>query len=223
MGRPSSRSDEHHHRVHIPTLYPILDAGVLRHADIPIEDFARELREAGIRFLQYRDKESQDDEVLRHAASIREIFPASDSTVILNDRIQLLAACAFDGVHVGQEDRPADQARAIIGPGKLLGLSTHNAAQLAAAASMPVDYVAIGPVFGTQSKANPDPVVGLAGVREARRLTSKPLVAIGGITIENCRGVFDAGADSIALISALLPTPSRSAKKVLGDFLASIG
>jgi thiamine-phosphate pyrophosphorylase len=88
---------------------------------------------------------------------------------------------------------------------------------------MPVDYVAIGPVFGTQSKANPDPVVGLAGVREARRLTSKPLVAIGGITIENCRGVFDAGADSIALISALLPTPSRSAKKVLGDFLASIG
>jgi thiamine-phosphate pyrophosphorylase len=207
----------------VPPLYPILDAGLLRSCGISIEDFASTLRRAGIRFLQYRDKDSADAGVLHQSGLLRGIFPSHDSTLILNDRVHLLESSGFDGVHVGQDDLSAQQARAIIGSSRILGLSTHNEEQLTFARLMPVDYIAIGPVFATRSKANPDPTVGLAGVREARRLTSKPLIAIGGITPENARLVLDAGADSIALISALLPTPTRSMKKVLEDFLATIG
>jgi thiamine-phosphate pyrophosphorylase len=207
----------------LPRLYPILDAGMLKHSAIPVETFARELHSAGIRFLQYRDKEGTDASVLAAARLLRNVFHPGEATLILNDRAHLLEASGFDGVHIGQEDISAAQARSIIGPGKILGLSTHNATQLAAADRQPVDYLAIGPVFGTQSKASPDPVVGPAGVREARTLTSKPLVAIGGITLENCHSVFAAGADSIALISAVLPTPGKTTGKVVEDFLARIG
>jgi thiamine-phosphate pyrophosphorylase len=207
----------------LPRLYPILDAATLSRAGIPIEVFATELHSAGIRFLQYRNKEGSDEEVIEAASLLRSIFPAGKATLILNDRAHLVATTEFDGVHLGQEDLSPNEARKIIGPDRLLGLSTHNAAQLSAAAAMPVDCIAIGPVFGTQSKKNPDPVVGVAGVSRARSLTDKPLIAIGGITLENCHRIFDAGADSIALISALLPTPDRSIAKVLADFLARIG
>ena len=192
-------------------------------AGIPIATFATELRSAGIRFLQFRDKEGSDEDVIEAARLLRSMFPAGEATLILNDRAHLVASTEFDGVHLGQEDLSPVETRRIIGPDRLLGLSTHNAAQLSAAAAMPVDYLAIGPVFGTQSKVNPDPVVGVAGVSQARSLTDRPLVAIGGITLENCHSVCDAGADSIALISALLPTPDRSIAKVLADFLARIG
>jgi thiamine-phosphate pyrophosphorylase len=206
-----------------PRVYPILDAGLLRGAGIAIEDFARMLYEAGIRFLQYRDKDATDAEVQQRARVIREIFPVRQTTLILNDRAHLFAASGFDGLHVGQDDLSPGRAREIVGTGAVLGMSTHNDAQVERAAGEPVDYIAVGPVFGTQSKLNPDPVVGLEGVRSARLRTAKPLVAIGGIMLGNSASVFDAGADSIAIISALVPKAVKEGGKVVEDFLARIG
>ena len=201
----------------LPRLYPILDAALLSQAGLPIETFARELRAAGIRFLQYRDKDASDGLFLERAAILREIFPQSDSSLILNDRVWL--ASGYDGVHVGQEDLSPADARARLGPSLLLGLSTHAENQLLAAADSPVDYLAIGPVFATQSKQVPDPVVGLEGVRAARKLTRKPLVAIGGITRANCVTVIESGADSLAVISDLIPRTGESTAKIVEQFL----
>lgn len=196
-----------------PRFYPILDAGLLSRAGISIESFAQQLREAGIRFLQYRDKEASDELLLQRAAILRRIFPSSDSCLILNDRVPLVFSAGYEGVHVGQEDVSAAQARALLGPEMMVGLSTHGEGQLLNAAVSPVDYVAIGPVFATSSKRVPDPVVGLEGVRAARALTDKPLVAIGGITRANCVAVMEAGADSVAVISDLIQTPGTSVEQ----------
>jgi thiamine-phosphate pyrophosphorylase len=206
----------------LPRLYPILDAGLLLLAGLSIEGFARELRDAGIRFLQYRDKDASDEVVLERAALLRRIFPSSDSCLILNDRVSLVQAARFEGVHVGQEDRSSVEARAALGPDILIGVSTHGEAQLLAAAAGAADYVAIGPVFATLSKKVPDPVVGVEGVRLARAMTAKPLVAIGGIGRANCSSVIDAGADSVAVISDLLPSPSHSTTKRIDEFLTAL-
>jgi len=135
--------------------------------------------------------------------------------LIMNDRADLCLAAGFDGLHVGQDDLLPDSARRIIGPARWLGVSTHNPEQLAEADKTTADYLAIGPIFATTSKANPDPVVGLEGVRRARELTRKPLVAIGGITRANARSVIEAGADAVAVISDLLRTPRKSAEEFL--------
>ena len=136
-------------------------------------------------------------------------------TLIMNDRADLCLAADFEGVHVGQDDLSPESARKIVGPNRWLGVSTHNAAQVLEADKTSADYIAIGPVFGTASKVNPDPVVGLEGVREARKLTSKPLVAIGGMTRANCSDVIEAGADSVAVISDLIRDPGKSAEEFL--------
>jgi len=203
----------------LPRFYPILDAGLLLQAGLSIESFARELREAGIRFLQYRDKEASDEVLLQRATILRRIFPASDSRLILNDRVPLVLSAGYDGVHVGQEDLSPAEARALLGPEVMVGVSTHGESQLVKAADSPVDYVAIGPVFATSSKQVPDPVVGLQGVRAARALTDKPLVAIGGITRANCAAVIEAGADSVAVISDLIQSPGKSVE----EFFARLG
>jgi len=205
-------------RLGVPRFYPILDAGFLLQAGIPVERFARELRDAGVRFLQYRDKDASDELLLERAALLREIFPASDSCLILNDRVPLVVAAGFDGVHVGQEDVSPVEARALLGPGVIIGVSTHGERQLFSAKDSPVDYVAIGPVFATSSKLVPDPVVGLEGVRAARAITDKPLVAIGGIGRSNCVAVMQAGADSVAVISDLVPNVGRSTGKIVEEF-----
>lgn len=178
---------------------------MLLRAGVSIETFARELRAAGIRFLQYRDKDAPDEVVLVRAALLREVFPAADSCLILNDRVSLVRSAGFDGVHVGQEDLSPAEVRAALGPEMLIGVSTHSEGQLLIAADGPADYVAIGPVYATVSKLVPDPVVGLEGVRAARAMTTKPLVAIGGISRSNCAAVMNAGADSVAVISDLIP------------------
>jgi thiamine-phosphate pyrophosphorylase len=200
-------------RLDLPRFYPILDAGLLSRAGLSIEGFARELRVAGIRFLQYRDKDASDEVLLQRAAILRRIFPASDSCLILNDRVPLVVSAGYDGVHVGQEDFSPADARATLGSELIVGVSTHGEGQLVHAADSPVDYVAIGPVFATSSKQVPDPVVGLEGVRSARALTDKPLVAIGGITRANCAAVMDAGADSVAVISDLIQSPGKSVEE----------
>ena len=133
----------------------------------------------------------------------------------MNDRADLCLAADFDGVHVGQDDLFPESVRKIIGPNRWLGVSTHNPEQLRAADLTSADYLAIGPVFATSSKQNPDPVVGLDGIRRARELTRKPLVAIGGITRQNAASVIAAGADSVAVISDLLPDPGKSAEAFL--------
>jgi len=149
--------------------------------------------------------------MLEHAHSLKR-FIGSHSTLIMNDRADLVLAAGFDGLHIGQGDISPEAARRIIGPDRWLGISTHNPEQIAEADKTDADYLAIGPVFATVSKANPDPIVGLEGVLRARDLTHKPLVAIGGITRANARSVIDAGADSIAVISDLLRDPGKSAE-----------
>jgi thiamine-phosphate pyrophosphorylase len=191
----------------------------LLRAGVSIEGFARELRAAGIRFLQYRDKDSTDEVVLERALLLREIFPAADSCLILNDRVSLVREAAFDGVHVGQEDLSPAEIRAALGSAMLIGVSTHSEEQLLLAADGPADYVAIGPVYATASKLVPDPVVGLEGVRTARAMTTKPLVAIGGINRTNCAAVIGAGADSVAVISELVADPGLRVE----EFLSVLG
>ena len=137
----------------------------------------------------------------------------------MNDRTDLSLAAGFDGVHLGQDDLSPAAARHIFraaGQDRLqIGYSTHNLQQLREADQLSVDYIAIGPVFATASKANSDPVIGLEGVRQARRATSKPLVAIGGITRENCRQVMEAGANSVAVIADLVESPRTATEQFL--------
>ena len=184
----------------LPTLYAIIDTG---HAAQPV-DAAATLLDAGVRLLQYRHKGPFERLHWEHCCRIAEISRASGATFIVNDRVDIALMCGAAGVHLGQTDLPPDAARRVMGAGKIIGYSTHNEAQAREAESLPVDYVAIGPVFATRTKENPDPVVGLDGVAAVRRLVSKPLVAIGGITRQNAASVLGAGADSVAVVRDLL-------------------
>jgi thiamine-phosphate pyrophosphorylase len=202
----------------IPRLYAITDAGVLSTWGISIEEFAADLREAGVDLVQYRDKSGSPQQVLEAAAQLRKHFQGSPCRLIMNDRADLAVLADAGGVHVGQDDLSPEDARAVVGPGRWIGLSTHRDEQVVAADLSCADYVAIGPVFATGTKIDHDPVIGLEGVRRARQLTSKPLVAIGGITRDNARSVIEAGADSVAVISALFARGNTVAK-VARDFL----
>ncbi len=205
----------------LPKLYPILDAETLARAGLPLETAAHALHRAGIRWVQYRDKPASDRDVVERMRVLRAIFPAGESVLLLNDRVHLCAETEADGVHVGQQDMAPAQVREIIGGNWLLGVSTHNVAQLReAVASGAADYLAIGPVFATSSKDNPDPAVGLEGVAAARELTRLPLVAIGGITQKAARQVIAAGADAVAVISGLLPRAGEEMEQRVRDFLA---
>jgi len=195
----------------LPRLYPILDAACFPDATAMFFA-AEELAAAGCTLMQYRNKSGNARRMLDEARELRARLGASVK-LIMNDRADLCLAAGFDGLHVGQDDLSPEAARMIIGPARWLGVSTHNAEQLAEADKTSAEYLAIGPVFATSSKANPDPVVGLAGVRRARELTRKPLVAIGGITRANARSVIEAGADSVAVISDLLRDPRKSAEE----------
>jgi thiamine-phosphate pyrophosphorylase len=159
--------------------------------------------------MQYRNKNGSAREMLFDARELRRIV-GSRVALIMNDRADMALAAGFDGVHVGQNDLPVESVRKIVGGKLIIGASTHNPGQLKRAEETSADYLAIGPVFSTSSKANPDPVVGLEGVRMARGLTKKPLVAIGGISLANAKSVIDSGAGSLALISALIPETAKS-------------
>ena len=199
--------------VSIPRLYAILAASSFRNPS-ELLHAADECVAGGVALIQYRNKSGNAPEILEHARELKRRLPASVK-LIMNDRADLCLAAEFDGVHVGQDDLSPESVRKVIGPDPWLGVSTHNPEQLAEADETSADYIAVGPVFATVSKANPDPVVGLEGVRRARQLTRKPLVAIGGITRANCRSVIDAGADSVAVISDLVRDPRKSAEEFL--------
>ena len=202
-------------RPSFPALYPILDASFLPAAvaerQARLRDLVSELAEAGVQILQYRNKQGSEADILADALVMRDAA-GSRLKLILNDWPAIAVQAGFDGVHVGQTDMAPRLARGIVGSERIVGVSTHNEAQLCAAELEPVDYIAVGPVFSTQSKANPDPVIGLEGVRLAGSLTSKPLVAIGGITLETAAQVRDAGADSVAVISAIFSPQGDPAK-----------
>jgi thiamine-phosphate pyrophosphorylase len=204
----------------LPRLYAILDSSCFSSAEEMLRA-ADKWTMAGVTLLQYRDKSGNAPAMLANARALLEICNAADRrtstqvTLIMNDRADLCLAAGFAGVHVGQDDLSPAGARKTIGTERWLGVSTHNPSQVSAADETTADYIAIGPVFATASKANPDPVVGLDGVRQARKLTSKPLVAIGGITRQNCLSVIQAGADSVAVISDLVRDPGKSVEEFL--------
>ena len=186
-----------------PCVYPILDTGSLAARGVSAVHLARCMVQAGVRIAQFRHKGPFTRDAFEQAQRVAAVFRESGSCLVVNDRADIALALGADGVHVGQEDLPPDVVRDLVGPAMLLGYSTHNAVQIAAEECRCADYLAIGPAFGTSSKLNPDPVVGLEGVREARTLTAKPLVAIGGINLGNAADVFAAGADSVAMISSV--------------------
>ena len=194
----------------LPRLYAILDPSCFRD-EAAMFTAAEELSAAGVTLIQYRNKSGNARQMLEQARMLKQSL-GGRVKLIMNDRADLCVAAGFDGLHIGQDDISPEGARAIIGPDLWLGISTHNAEQIAEGDRTDADYLAIGPVFATASKQNPDPVVGLEGVRRARELTRKPLVAIGGITRANAPSVIEAGAESIAVISDLLPDPRKSAE-----------
>ncbi|HLZ43298.1 MAG TPA: thiamine phosphate synthase [Candidatus Sulfotelmatobacter sp.] len=199
--------------IQLPRLYCIVDSTCFSNTT-ELLDFADALGAAGCTLLQYRNKNGTVRMMLEQARKLKAHLGDS-LRLIMNDRADLCLAADCDGVHVGQEDLSPESVRAIIGPDCWLGVSTHNPEQLRDADLTSADYLAIGPVFATSSKENPDPVVGLEGVRRARALTRKPLVAIGGITRGNAASVIEAGAESVAVISDLLRDPRKSAEEFL--------
>lgn len=195
-----------------PALYAILDCS---QAAGPGAALPRILTDAGVQLIQIRDKKASSREIYCAAKSLAETLAPRDVRIIVNDRPDIAAIVGAGGVHVGQEDLPAEAARKICGNERWVGVSTHNIEQFRAAMATSADYIAVGPIFPTATKENPDPVVGLDFLRTARSLSKKPLVAIGGITIESARAVFAAGADSVAVVQDLLGAgdPAKRARE----------
>lgn len=219
----------------LPLLYAIVDFSCFAAKPDSVSaavSYTEELLSAGATFIQFRDKSdpAQPRRFLSCARELRRIT-LDRAALIINDRLDICLAADADGVHLGQDDLSPVAARRIFdsvgahplrpadGKSHIIGYSTHNLDQVCEADKFPIDYIAIGPVFATSSKANPDPVIGLEGVRQARQITQKLLVAIGGITRQNCRQVTEAGADSVAVISDLFESPG----KAVADFLRVLG
>jgi thiamine-phosphate pyrophosphorylase len=189
-------------------LYAIIDT----HLAISPEAAAESLLRAGVRLVQYRHKGPFRRENWEHCCRIAELAGEHQACFIVNDRADVAALCGASGVHLGQDDLPAEKARLLLGTRAMIGVSTHSLAQALAADALPIDYLAIGPIFATVSKEQPDPVVGIETVRAVRAAVQKPLVAIGGITLQNARDVIDAGADAVAVIRGLLAVPDIEAR-----------
>lgn len=185
-------------------LYAITDSQLSNctHAEITARMLA-----GGAKLIQLRDKDASPKEILEAARQCLELTRAAGAVLIINDRVDVAVASGADGVHLGQDDMTVAEARARLGPDKIIGISTHNLQQVDAALVTSANYVAVGPVYSTSTKLNPDPVTGLELVKAARKLTSLPLVAIGGINLERAPAVLAAGADYVAVISALYPFP----------------
>ena len=194
----------------LPRLYPILDTAVLQRAGVDLLEAAAGLFEAGVVLVQLRHKEHFSRDVFETCAHLAVLCEQAGATLVINDRCDI-ARLLNAHVHVGQDDLMPAFVRQLCGPSAIIGLSTHNTSQLEAANREPVDYHAIGPIFATSTKLNPDPVVGLAALKELRAISERPLVAIGGITLDNARAVIDAGADSVAVVSGLIPEKAARA------------
>ena len=214
--------------MNLPRLYPIIDVACFADKAHPISSFlafADDLLDSGATILQLRDKSGDSSRMLSSARELRRIT-LGRAQLIINDRVDICLAAEADGVHLGQDDLSPIAAREILsaeekrrGQPLIVGFSTHNLEQIKTADTMPVDYIAVGPVFATTSKANPDPVVGTKGLTQARAATAKTLVAIGGITRKNCLQARQSGADTVAVIADLLESPV----KALEEFIRILG
>jgi thiamine-phosphate pyrophosphorylase len=213
---PTSRQID----VVFPPLYAIIDAGLVKTSEL---SFAEMMAESGVAILQYRSKHATSRQLFDICAVLAREWPrlVAHSPVgkppqaprfIVNDRADIAALVGAGGVHVGQTDLGVEQARAIAGPHSWVGISTHNPEQVAAAEPTSADYIAFGPIFPTTTKERPDRVVGLDLLAQARRRTRKPLVAIGGITLERAEAVYRAGADSLAVTRDLMAAADPAAR-----------
>jgi thiamine-phosphate pyrophosphorylase len=193
----------------LPKLYPITDSRItgLSHAE-QVEQLAA----GGATLIQLREKLASPREFYESALEAMKTARRLGVQIIINDRLDIAIAAGADGAHLGQDDLPPERARAIAGPEFIIGFSTHNLKQALEANFAAIDYLAIGPVFQTSTKENPDPVIGLETIGEIKRRISKPLAAIGGITLDRAQETIAAGADSIAVISDLYSTSDIAAR-----------
>jgi thiamine-phosphate pyrophosphorylase len=198
-----------------PPLYAILDAAPAQSTD-SLVSLAQRLVEAGVQLLQLRAKHLSARQFQEIATALIAAAP-KNARIIINDRPDIASITQAAGVHLGQEDLPVEAARKLCPTPQWVGISTHNLEQIRAANNTSADYIAVGPIYPTTTKQNPDPVVGLDLIRAAKKLTRKPIVAIGGITINSAPAVFQAGADSVAIISDLVnaPDPAQRAREYL--------
>ena len=191
----------------IPRIYALTDtrlSGLTHAKQVEL------LTAGGATLIQLREKEMPAREFYEQAKAAVEVASGRDVQLIVNDRVDVTLAVGAHGVHLGQDDMPPEAARRLLGPDAVIGYSTHNIEQAIAATKLPIDYLAIGPIFATTSKSNTAPMLGLEGLRTVRQaIGTFPLVAIGGINDANAREVIEAGADSVAVISALLSDPTR--------------
>ena len=194
-------------KLDLPRVYPLTDVQMsgLSHAEQ-----VQLLSSGGATLVQLREKQMPPREFYEQAKAAVEVATRSGVWLIINDRVDIALAAKAHGVHLGQDDLPPDAARKLLGAQAIIGYSTHNIEQATKALTLPIDYLAIGPIFGTSTKTDTSPVLGLEGLRAVRQVVGAvPLVAIGGISHANAREVIEAGADSVALISALLSNPNR--------------
>jgi thiamine-phosphate pyrophosphorylase len=206
-------------RVRLPRLYTVIDADRIA-STVPAErltssicDFASELAAGGVTLMQYRAARLSSREMLSHTRELRRVL-GPEITLLMNDRSDLCLAAGFDGVHLGENDLSPTAARAVLGNRHWVGFSTHTIEQIRKADESEADYIGIE-AFGSESKGNPGSIAGLEEVRAVRRLTSKPLVAIGGVTRTNARAMIEAGADAVAVFEDLFEQPKRSAEEFL--------
>jgi thiamine-phosphate pyrophosphorylase len=213
--------------VKLPRVYPLTDVQL---SGLSHVQQVRLLSLGGASLIQLREKQMAAREFYEQAKAAVAVATPWGVKLIINDRVDIALAVGAQGVHLGQDDMPPDAARKLLGPEAVIGYSTHNLEQAIAATKLPIDYLAVGPIFATRTKSDTAPVLGLEGLGAVRQeIGTFPLVAIGGITPENARDVIHAGADSVAVISALLSTPSDITKATrlllqdLQDFSASAG
>ena len=204
--------------LNLPKIYPITDAVLAKIS--PAEQVER-LISGGARFIQLREKYAAPQEFYESVRDALQIARKHNAKIIINDRVDIALALEADGVHLGQDDLPPVEARKILGEKAIIGFSTHNIEQAIAAVRMPVDYIAVGPIYATTTKENPDEIVGLDGLKKVRAAVGDfPLVAIGGINSSNLREVLNSGANSAAIISGLLSSPEEISRNY--EFYASL-
>lgn len=205
--------------LNLPQIYPITDTRLTK---ISHAEQVEKLIKGGAEFIQLREKYASPKEFYDDAENALNIARKNSVKIIINDRVDVALALKADGVHLGQDDLPPEKAREMLGDNAIIGFSTHNIKQAIEAAKLPIDYLAIGPVFATTTKENPDEIVGIEGVKKVREAIGNfPLVAIGGITAENFLKVLEIGADSVAVIKSILFPPDKI-KENLQTFLASL-
>jgi thiamine-phosphate pyrophosphorylase len=196
-------------------LYIILDPSVC--IDRPLVDVLKLSATAGAKIFQYRNKTASMNAAYTEALPLRKVAQELGVLFIVNDRCDLALAVDADGVHLGQGDLPIHLARKVMGPDKLIGISTHNREQVIAATAGQPDYLGFGPIFTPGSKLDHDPVVGIVGLKAIRQLTPLPIFAIGGITLNNAEDVIRAGANGVAVISAVLK--ASDVAQAVNDFV----